>query len=615
MSESEVNSLSNHYFDLIDRIVDTTLQGKIRSKTQVYKMLVEGIDRGTGEIFERCLASRIETTTAQLEKKLKAARMLRALETIQGEWQRWQQENQSKQAITSAKDQITCTNSDKSLSAFLEIIDPNQTQAFTSNQLEKLAQELKAAAQTQSDSQLAQDWQQLALGITDGLKAVETLQEDLISWIYESGNSYIGFKPERVNPWRIWAKKATSPLPKQLFQNLAQNQPLSNLRQFASRVELRAWVELAILLYYLQRGLVNWFDRQPYNAKFGKQLSYSTFLSFAVIWCELSSIFAANQKQMSDGCFQIMLQILRTFARRDDFPLYSGVFASFSGENLQHTLEYFDEPLKQVEGTQEKARILTLLGYSQRTLGRYTKANEFHHCALEIAREAEDRTCEIANFNHLSRTCVHQQDYENAIDYSQRALILARQSGDRLGEANALVNLGYSKVFSARQLDSMDSEVYQEAIRYLEQGLNLAEKLGDVFSQALGYNSLGIAYVILSQPTSAITSLEKGAQLAQIAQNLYLQGLSFIYLAEAYYELTNLSQAVYYGCLGMYSLKQMEAIEWRQPAGLLTVLKGQVGEEGWQNLLQQLRAKLITAIGVDGYDYLPTLLENYQGTG
>ncbi|AFZ33742.1 tetratricopeptide domain protein [Stanieria cyanosphaera PCC 7437] len=608
MSESEINSLSNRYFDLIDRIVDLTLQGKIRSKTQVYRMLHEGIERGTGEIFERCLASRIETTTAQLEKKLKAARILRALETIEGEWQRWQAENQSNQVIVSAQTQITASESDRYLLALIDAIDPNQNQALTRNQLQQLAKALKSTADNQNNHQLAQ----LAIGIIDGLKSFADLEGDLVSWIYEAGKSYIGFEPEPNNPWRFWAKKVNSPLPRQLFATLGQNHPLTEFVQFASRAELRAWVELVILLHYLERGLVNWFDQQPYNAKFGKQLSYSTFLSFAIIWGELSSLFSASSYQLSDGCFQLMLQTLRTFAVRDDFPLYSGVFISFSGENLQNTLQYFDEPLKQVSGTGEKARILTLLGYSQRTLGRYAKANEFHQEAVVIARETKDRICEIANFNHLSRICVHQQDYETAINYSQRALILARQVGDRLGEANALVNLGYSKVFSARQLDSLDTEVYQEAIRYLEQGLNLAEKLGDVFSQAFGYNSLGIAYVILSQPATAIPSLEKGVQLAQVAQNIYLQGLSFVYLAEAYYQLTNLSQTVYSSCLGMYLLKQIEAIEWRQPAGLLTILKGQVGEEGFQNLLQQVRSLIIPVIGVDGYDYLPTLLQEYQ---
>ncbi len=52
---SDSNSLSNRYQQLIDSIVDITLKGKIRSKEQVYRMLVKEIESGTGEIFERIL--------------------------------------------------------------------------------------------------------------------------------------------------------------------------------------------------------------------------------------------------------------------------------------------------------------------------------------------------------------------------------------------------------------------------------------------------------------------------------------------------------------------------------------------------------------------------------
>jgi tetratricopeptide (TPR) repeat protein len=193
-----------------------------------------------------------------------------------------------------------------------------------------------------------------------------------------------------------------------------------------------------------------------YDSKVGAKLSISTFIVFAVIWSQLA--IALNQALMSsrreilvNGCFQVSLQILRTFAQQDYFPLYGGVFASFSGNHLRDALNYLDEPLRRVEGTQEKARILSLLGYSLQVQGLYDRANSFHQQALEIARQAGDRICEIATLNHLSRLCVAQKIYNDAINYSQRALILSRQTGDRLGEANALANLGYSEVFQAKE--------------------------------------------------------------------------------------------------------------------------------------------------------------------
>ncbi|MEO0928187.1 MAG: tetratricopeptide repeat protein [Cyanobacteria bacterium J06643_13] len=606
-------SLSDRYFALIDQIVELTLQGKISSVERVYKMLVEQVEIGTGEILERCLSQRIDAAEAQLATKLKAARVLRALKTIEKQWLRWLAENQVAAEISETAQSIIEGDQEDYFLRTVDVLDPNLENPLSTDELIKLADNLQAAAKTQADAQLAQDWQQLATGIKAGLESFTALEGDLVSWMY-TGSNFSGFGAEKPNPWRVWGQKITSPLPKQLFQTLAQQQSAKNFATMANNLELRAWIELAILLQYLQRGLVTWYDQQPYNSKFGKELSYSTLLTFASIWCELWQVFVATKPALADGCFLVMLQILRAFAQREDFPLYSGVFASFSGDYLQDTLDYFDEPLKQVEGTEEKARILTLLGYSQRTAGAYDKAIAFHEEALQIAIAANDYACEVASLNHLSRTNVNLKNYSEAIKYSQRALIAARQVGDKLGEANASVNLGYAQVFAARQLDSMAAEDYSEAVRYLEQGVELAVKQGDSQSQAFGHSSLGIAYVILEQPTSAIAALTKGAELAQYSRDVYLQGLSFSYLAEAYYSIEDRSAALAYGSLGMYLLNQINSVEWRQVAGLLSIIQGQIGQEEFNSILGQQRSQIISLIGVDGYDYIPNLLEEYKNS-
>ena len=605
-------SLSDRYFALIDQIVELTLQGKISSFERVYRMLVDNIEPGTGEILERCLNQRLEATTAQLETKLKAARVLRALETIEKQWLRWQEENQVQSEILELTQDILGVEPEDYFLAVVEAIDPNQEEPLNFDDLTKLTQGIQTAAKEAEDPDLAADWQQLALGIEAGLKSFRVLEADLVSWIYDSQQSFSGFGAEKPNPWRIWGQKATNPFLKQLFLGLAQQQSVRDLGQIAGNLDTRSWVEIAIVMQYLEQGLVSWFDKQPYNSKFGKELSYSTMLTFASIWGGLWQLLENLEPAIADGCFLMMLQILRAFAQRDDFPLYSGVFADFSGEYLQDTLDYFDEPLKQVEGTEEKARILTLLGYSQRTIGAYDRALVFHEEALAIAIEADDYACEIANLNHLSRTNVNLKNYSEAINYAQRALIGARQVGDKLGEANASVNLGYAQVFVARQQESMASENYSEAIRYLEQGVELAQKQQDYQSQSFGNCSLGIAYVTLERPTAAISALTKGAELAQYSRDVYLQGLSLAYLAEAYYSIEDRTSAIAYGGLGMYLLNQINSIEWRQVAGLLSILQGQLGENEFKAVLAQGRSQIISLIGVDGYDYIPQLIAEYQ---
>ncbi len=621
-------SLGSRYNLLIDRIVQTTLKGQISSKEQVYQLLRQEVEPGTGELFERSLTQQIQVsqeqnTQADELKQAKAMRSLRALKTIQGEWERVQKDLAISTTLSTAlKTIIAAPSSEFSedtikgdrLSALLKEIDPNRNPALTLSQLQQLATSLQQQAQTDTE-----EFAQLAQGLTSGLASWQNLQDYLISWMYDNPEpmGFVGVPGQR-GPWNVWAKHANSPLMRSLFHTLALQQPIDEWVSKQNNLSLSAWVELAVTMQCLQQGLVAWFNKQAYDAKAGANLSVSTFLTFAAIWSQLanglrqsSSSPSSNYRRLIDSCFQITLQILRTFAQTNNFPLYGGIFALFSGDYLRSTLNYLDEPLSQVEGTQEKARILTLLGYSLQALGQLKQAKAFAQQALEIAQTEGDIQCEIANLNHLSRACVTQKDYESAINYSQRALILARQSGERLGEANALVNLGYSQVFQGQQLQS-GLEVYESAIQYLQQGLELSRRLGDEQSQALCCSSLGVAYLVLSQPQSAIPYLELALQSARVSGDLYLQGQNFASLASAHYSSQNIEMAMSTGTLGMYLLEQIGSVQWRQAAGLLTILQGQIGESAFQNLLKQCRPQIIQVIGVDGYDYLPQLLQQYQ---
>ena len=614
---TESISWQERYLNFIDYIIEITLQGKIRSKEQVYQMLIKEISSGTGEIFERCFDERFQTIQNQVDtetdelKKAKANRRLRALKTIQGEWKRWEKQNQTQEAITTSVQQIINTETRERLASLFNIIDPNQKQSLTLKQLQKLGQALQDQQLQTTEQELKKDLQQFTTGITQGLKAWQKLQPYLVSWIYDQSQGQLGFggTPEKRGPWVLWSEQVNSSFPESLFNTIALEKSIVEFAVQAD-IEENDLLELAVILQCLQRGLVEWFDKLIYDGKVGTKLSIATFLTFATIWCELANGFQARPT-LSNSCFQVTLQILRAFSQREYFPLYGGIFASFSGEYLQNTLSYLDKPLQRIKGTQAKARILTLLGYSQQTLGEYLRAMEFHQKALEISQETKDKFCEIANLNHLSRTCVGMQNYSEAINYSQRALIFSRQVGDKKGEANALANFGFSEVFQAREEEVMETEVYENAINYLQQGLKLSESLEDGQSKSLCFSSLGIAFMVLDKPEDALLYLNGGWEAAQYSGDLYLQGLNLAYLAQAYYSLQNWEKAVFAGCLGMYLLEQIGINEWRKTAGLIIVLKGLLGED-FNQILNQKRSEILLVIGVDGYDYISELLLKYQ---
>ncbi|NEP18760.1 MAG: tetratricopeptide repeat protein [Leptolyngbya sp. SIO4C1] len=608
--------MRDRYLELIDQIVAATLQGKIRAKAQVYDWLQAEIEPGTGEIFERCLQTRADDIQPQLDQgdelqQAKALRQQRALKTIQSEWSHWQKENQASAALQQVVDAIAQADTADRLAPLLAALDPNQADVLTREQLQQLAKQLEQRADQVADSATLLDF---AAGLTQGLQIWQRLDTHVVSWIYDQARGSIGFgkATESRGPWASWAKQVNSPELQRLFQDLADHQTVTEAG-LPAPMSVQSWLTLAVVLQRLQLGLVVWFDKQPYDPTAGKRLSIATFLTFSVVWSQLSQRFQAlQQSTLADGCFQIILQILRQFAQQPYFPLYGGLFAALSGEPLQSLLDYLNQPLRQVPNTATKARILTLLGFSQRALGRYQQAVNFHREALAIAQAADDRPCQIANLNHWSRTSVRQKDYAAAIDTSQRALILARQSGDRLGEANALANLGYSEVFLAQQENALDSDRYEQVLGYLQRGLSLSEQLGDLPSQAMCAHSLGLAQVILAQHEAAVETLRKALYIAQNIGDLFLQGVNYAYLAEAYRSLDNTEKAIATGCLGMYLLHQIGSDQWRQPAAGLSILYGQLGPAAFQTVVEQFRPQLLLQIGVDGYDYLPKLLTAYR---
>ncbi|TRU67503.1 MAG: tetratricopeptide repeat protein [Microcystis viridis Mv_BB_P_19951000_S69] len=606
MTENRDN-FNETYNALIERIVNLTLEGKIRAKSQVYNLLAEGVKNGTGEIFERCLTEKIIVTRSQLERKIKATRVLRALETIESEWEKYQKTNQQNSLTAAAIDNLVKIDREDRLLTLVNLIDPNQNNALTLEQLQQLAKHLQTVSQQRGEADL---WQ-IATGINLGLNTWSNLSNDLTSWLYEQ-NRNLGFTNDnkRVTPWQIWASKVNPSWLKRVLESLANQQAFDPLTQ---DLTLTDWVETAIVFQYIQRGLINFFDQRIYSEKLGAKLSISTFLTFALIWSMLTNSFERVSKNSlySRGCFQMALQILRTFAQRDYFPLYGGIFASFSGSYLKEALDYLSIPLRYVEGTGEKARILTLIAYSNRIRGDYQQARECHQQALEIARQQQDYACEIANLNHLSRLNAIQKNYTEAINLSQRALILSRQQGNSLGQVNALANLGYSQVQEAQQLERYDPEIYQSSIEYLQQGLKLAESLQDWQSKSLCCSSLGLAYLVLERPQEAINILLQGLESAKYYGDVYLQGLLLTYLGEAYYQDKNFEQAIYMGSLGMYWLHEIGAVEWRQAASLLTVIRGK-NIAAFEQTFSQERSSLIKSLGLEGYQYISEILSKYQ---
>ncbi|MFM7888442.1 MAG: tetratricopeptide repeat protein, partial [Pseudanabaena sp.] len=315
------------YLIFVERIILNINNGKLLSKEHVYRILSESLESGTGEIFERSLAEHSNLLQANFDaqtdtvKQAKATQSLRAMKILKDAWEQWQTNYQIQDNCARGLQNILETEPQERLLTLIQVLDPNHTPVFERQHLQILMELLPKTAETLADDAEAFQLRQFAIGLTRGLASFDLLEEFLVSWLYESQRQ-VGFeRTKAANPWQIWAQQITSPLPKELFAGQALNQSAAAIAQSQRSIDISAWVELSILLRYLQNRLVRWFDQQPYDAKEGLHMTGITFVAFAMIWGELSSGFQ-NAQNLSEHdrqyfakiCFRQSLQTLRTFA-------------------------------------------------------------------------------------------------------------------------------------------------------------------------------------------------------------------------------------------------------------------------------------------------------------
>ncbi|MCW6034973.1 tetratricopeptide repeat protein [Spirulina subsalsa FACHB-351] len=167
---------------------------------------------------------------------------------------------------------------------------------------------------------------------------------------------------------------------------------------------------------------------------------------------------------------------------------------------------------------------LTSLGNAYNALGRYQEAIAFLQQSLDIAREIGNRGGEANSLGNLGNAYNSLGRYQEAIAFLQQSLEIKREIGDRQGEANSLGNLGNAYNALGR---------YEEAIAFLQQSLEIKREIEDRRGEATSLLVLGNLY----QKTGKI---KEGFAASQQAQAI-LQELD---LPLAAYPIPNWAKAV-----------------------------------------------------------------------
>ncbi|XP_072762885.1 uncharacterized protein Pins [Anoplolepis gracilipes] len=159
--------------------------------------------------------------------------------------------------------------------------------------------------------------------------------------------------------------------------------------------------------------------------------------------------------------------------------------------------------------------IYSQLGNAYFYLSDYVKAMQYHKLDLTLARNMGDKLGEAKSSGNLGNTLKVMGKFDEAMICCKRHLEISREIGDKLSEGRALYNLGnvyHAKGKQAGRIGNQDPgdfseevrECLQQAVRYYEENLELVRELEDSAAQGRACGNLGNTFYLLGDFQQAI---------------------------------------------------------------------------------------------------------------
>lgn len=175
------------------------------------------------------------------------------------------------------------------------------------------------------------------------------------------------------------------------------------------------------------------------------------------------------------------------------------------------------------------------LGHAYQHLGQIDQAISFFTRALIIAREIGDRQREGAQLGNLGVVYRGLGQFARAIQYHDQALAIACKIGDRKRESRWLSDQG---------LAHENLGEIQRSIQLYEKALEIARELSDHRWEVVNIGRLGLAYHDLGQIDRAIAHYTQLIAFSREAGNRRDEGVGLGWLGIAYYNLGQVQRAI-----------------------------------------------------------------------
>jgi tetratricopeptide (TPR) repeat protein len=192
---------------------------------------------------------------------------------------------------------------------------------------------------------------------------------------------------------------------------------------------------------------------------------------------------------------------------------YSAGFVLQEYAEAQRFYEMAYKLYQQFGESSQECITLSNLGWVASMLGNFEAAFSYYGRALSVAREVGYAYLETNTLNNLSAVSAIVGNTNASLAYSQDALVLSRKTGDRSGEAWALLYMGYAFLLN-HQLSQAEEAFRQSAL--------IREELGQPLLKNEPQAGLLQTFLAMEKPEAALVEAE--AILPYLQKGDALQG-------------------------------------------------------------------------------------------
>lgn len=185
-------------------------------------------------------------------------------------------------------------------------------------------------------------------------------------------------------------------------------------------------------------------------------------------------------------------------------------YSYFQKSEFQKAFKNFENSLnnfKQLEDKNNDAEILYMIGVIYKNWSEYNDAIKYYEQALDIYKQLNSDQGMALIYSNLGNIYFYSGiDYENALINYEKALNIFQKLGNRLHEANALLNIGL--VLEKREL-------YKDAMRKYNEVQEIAEEIDNDYFKAQALSNKGNINIINNNFDEALNQLNESLDILE----------------------------------------------------------------------------------------------------